>query len=260
MAAPREMFAFAQYLYGQGFTVYAPRLAGHGTAPEDLAQTRYEQWVDSAEEAYVVLRHSCSKIVIGGFSTGAGLALELAGRVEDYEAIFAVAPPHATQRHGGRILCRPLTPGIRSLKKIRLSSGAKEFIENCPENPHINYIRNPIAGVRQLEKLMDQLEPKLKKLKKTDSGCAVEEGSRGQPQGGRPDSLRRSGPRSKSFISLILSATVFCWARGKNGYSRRLTILSANGWMNKGQAKKDTRIKKTADPGERGCGFFKGVI
>jgi esterase/lipase len=50
------------------------------------------------------------------------------------------------------------------MKKIRLAGGAKEFIENCPENQHINYIRNPIAGVRQLEKLMDQLEPKLKKL------------------------------------------------------------------------------------------------
>jgi len=165
MAAPREMFAFAHYLYDQGFTVYAPRLAGHGTAPEDLAQTRYEQWVASAEEAYVVLRHSCSNIVIGGFSTGAGLALELAGRVEDYEAIFAVAPPMRLNDMGAYFV-----PAIDAwnqvMKKIRLAGGAKEFIENCPENPHINYIRNPIAGVRQLEKLMDQLEPKLKKLTK----------------------------------------------------------------------------------------------
>ena len=163
MAAPREMGAFAQYLYEQGFTVYAPRLAGHGTAPEDLAQTRYEQWVASAEEAYVVLRHSCSKIVIGGFSTGAGLALELAGRVQDYQAIFAVAPPMRLNDMGAYFV-----PAIDAwnqvMKKIRLAGGAKEFIENCPENQHINYIRNPIAGVRQLEKLMDQLEPKLKKL------------------------------------------------------------------------------------------------
>lgn len=165
MAAPREMYAFAHYLHNQGFTVYAPRLAGHGTAPEDLAQTGYDQWVESVEEAYVVLRHSCKKIVIGGFSTGAGLALELSGRVEDYEAIFAVAPPMRLNDLGAYFV-----PAINAwnaiLKKFRLAAVAKEFIENSPENPHINYIRNPIAGIHQLEKLMDQLEPKLKAIEK----------------------------------------------------------------------------------------------
>jgi len=43
---------------------------------------------------------------------------------------------------------------------------AKEFIENHPENPHINYFRNPIAGIHQLEKLMESLEPKLKTIHK----------------------------------------------------------------------------------------------
>ncbi|MCF6248669.1 MAG: 1-acyl-sn-glycerol-3-phosphate acyltransferase, partial [Desulfobacula sp.] len=39
MAAPEEMKAFAQYLHDRSFTVYVPRLKGHGTAPEDLAQS-----------------------------------------------------------------------------------------------------------------------------------------------------------------------------------------------------------------------------
>ncbi|MCG8635207.1 MAG: alpha/beta fold hydrolase [Desulfobacterales bacterium] len=165
MAAPREMKAFATYLYEKGFTVYAPRLAGHGTAPEDLAGTGYEDWVESVEEAYVVLRHSCKKIIIGGFSTGAGLALELAGRVDDYEAIFAVAPPMRLNDMGSYFV-----PAIDAwnamVKKLRLDAGAKEFIENNPENPHINYVRNPIAGVNQLGKLMDQLAPKLREIEK----------------------------------------------------------------------------------------------
>ena len=45
-------------------------------------------------------------------------------------------------------------------------SGAKEFIENQPENPHINYARNLIAGIHQLEKLMEYLESKLKTIEK----------------------------------------------------------------------------------------------
>ncbi|WDP88777.1 MAG: alpha/beta fold hydrolase [Desulfobacter sp.] len=165
MAAPREMKAFAEYLYEKGFSVYAPRLAGHGTAPEDLAGTTYDDWVESVEEAYVVLRHSCRHIIIGGFSTGAGLALELAGRVEDYQAVFAVAPPMQLNDLGSWFV--PAIDTWNSMvKMLRLDAGAKEFVENNPENPHINYVRNPISGVRQLEKLMDQLAPKLKALEK----------------------------------------------------------------------------------------------
>lgn len=36
-----------------------------------------------------------------------------------------------------------------------------EFVENLPENANINYVRNPISGVRELERLMDYVEPKL---------------------------------------------------------------------------------------------------
>jgi len=165
MAAPEEMKAFAHYLHENSFTVYAPRLKGHGTAPEDLAETSHEQWMESVEEAFIVLRHSCKKNMIGGFSTGAGLALELSTRVNDIEAVFAVAPPMRLKDLGTYFV-----PAIDTwnamIKKINLATIAKEFIENHPENPHINYIRNPIAGIHQLEKLMDQLEPKLKTMQK----------------------------------------------------------------------------------------------
>jgi esterase/lipase len=36
-----------------------------------------------------------------------------------------------------------------------------EFVDNHPEQPDINYTRNPISGVRELERLMEALEPKL---------------------------------------------------------------------------------------------------
>ncbi len=165
MAAPEEMKSFAHYLHERGFTVFVPRLAGHGTAPEDLAGTTYEEWVESVEEAYVVLRHSCDKIIIGGFSTGAGLALELSCRVDDYEAIFTVAPPMQLNDLGSYFV-----PAIdrwnTMIKKVHPSAIVKEFLENDPENAHINYIRNPIAGIHQLEMLMEQLSPKLKAIKK----------------------------------------------------------------------------------------------
>jgi esterase/lipase/1-acyl-sn-glycerol-3-phosphate acyltransferase len=165
MAAPEEMKPFARYLYSQGFTVHVPRLKGHGTSPEDLAKTSHEMWMESVEEGWVLLRHSCAKMAVGGFSTGAGLALELATRVQDFEAVFAVAPPMRLNDMGSYFV-----PAIDTwntmIKRINLKGMTREFIDNHPENPHINYLRNPVSGVHQLAKLMLQLEPKLKTIGK----------------------------------------------------------------------------------------------
>jgi esterase/lipase/1-acyl-sn-glycerol-3-phosphate acyltransferase len=161
MAAPEEMKFFARHLHSKGFTVHVPRLKGHGTSPEDLARTSYDLWMESVEEAFVALRHASGKRIIGGFSTGAGLALEMATRVTDYDAVFAVAPPMRLQDMGSWFV-----PAINTwnsmVRRVRLKGMAREFVENHPENPHINYRRNPISGIHQLEKLMDQLAPKLK--------------------------------------------------------------------------------------------------
>lgn len=165
MAAPEEMKSFAQYLHQNGFTVYVPRLKGHGTSPQDLAGTKFEQWIESVEEAFIILRHSCEKLVAGGFSTGAGLALDLCTRVDGMAAVFAVAPPMRLQDLGSYFVSA-FNSWNTMIKKIHLTAMVKEFIENHPENPHINYFRNPIAGIHQLEKLMESLEPKLKTIRK----------------------------------------------------------------------------------------------
>jgi len=33
------------------------------------------------------------------------------------------------------------------LSVLRINRGKKEFVVNDPENPHINYNRNPVRGV-----------------------------------------------------------------------------------------------------------------
>ena len=49
----------------------------------------------------------------------------------------------------------------RLMKRMQVKGAKMEFVENHPENPHINYCRNPISGIRELERLMEFLEPKL---------------------------------------------------------------------------------------------------
>jgi esterase/lipase len=141
-----------------------PRLKGHGTSPEDLSTTKYSEWIESVEEGYVILKNTCRKLIVGGFSTGAALALELCTRTNDVSAAFAVAPPMKLKDLGSHFI--PAISLFNSmLKKAYLSKITKEFINNDPENPHINYSRNPIAGIRELERLTKKLEPELKNIK-----------------------------------------------------------------------------------------------
>jgi esterase/lipase/1-acyl-sn-glycerol-3-phosphate acyltransferase len=164
MAAPLEVKALADYLGGMGFWVYVPRLKGHGTSPDDLAKRSCGDWVESIDRGYALISSICQKVVVGGFSTGAGLALNLAARVKEVAGVFAVAAPMTLKDFSSKF-----APAVdmwnRIMDKAHQDGPKKVFVENKPENPHINYFRNPISGVRELVRLMDDLEPKLPDLK-----------------------------------------------------------------------------------------------
>lgn len=160
MAAPAEVRKLADYLNGNGYWVYLPRLRGHGTAPEDLARCSYQEWIYSMEDGYILMRNLCRHVVVGGFSTGAALALELASRLPNIIGVFAVSTPLRLQYLSTK-LASVVDTWNKLMGKVRLDDARKEFIENRPENSDINYFRNPISGVRELERLMSYLEPKL---------------------------------------------------------------------------------------------------
>ncbi|MFO7645322.1 MAG: alpha/beta fold hydrolase [Desulfosarcina sp.] len=163
MAAPEEVRGLARYLGSKGFWVYAPRLKGHGTSPEDLADRNFQEWVDAMDAGYAVISNLCRQVIAGGFSTGAGLALDLAQRIPAVAGVFAVSTPLRLQDLAAR-----LVPAVnawnRFMQRINMDEAKKSFVENHPENPHINYFKNPISGVRELERLMSSLEPRLPQI------------------------------------------------------------------------------------------------
>jgi esterase/lipase/1-acyl-sn-glycerol-3-phosphate acyltransferase len=160
MAAPLEVRELAEFLGRQGFWVYAPRLRGHGTSPQDLAQRSYQDWLRSVDRGYALMAGVCRQVAAGGFSTGAGLALHLAARVKTLAGVFAVSAPMRLRDFNARFA--PAVDMWNRLMERANRAGAKmEFVENRPENPHINYTRNPVSGVREIERLMDDLEPRL---------------------------------------------------------------------------------------------------
>ena len=163
MAAPAEVRGLAHFLGKMGFWVYAPRLKGHGTAPEDLATSSYADWIACMDTGYAILSNLCRRVIVGGFSTGAGLALDLAQRVPEIAGVFAVSTPLRLQDMAARFV-----PAVdvwnRIMERFHMEEAKKTFVDNNPENPQINYLKNPISGVRELERLMTALEPRLERI------------------------------------------------------------------------------------------------
>ncbi len=164
MAAPEEMRKLGEFLYDRGYTVYGVRLRGHGTAPEDLQERIWEEWYESVNRGYVVLKNTVKKMVIVGFSTGAGLSLlQAANKKDRFAGIISINAPLKVQNIASK-LASTIVHWNNFLDKLHVQKGKLEFVSNTPENQHINYFRNPVHGVAQLEKLMKIVDDNLPEL------------------------------------------------------------------------------------------------
>ncbi|SCY05794.1 alpha/beta hydrolase [Desulfoluna spongiiphila] len=164
MAAPEEVREWAECLYEKGYTVYAPRLAGHGTSPADLAGRTCDEWMDSVDRGHAILKGCCPHIVVAGFSTGAGLALAQAlFKPEAFQAVISVSAP-LKFKSPSVAGAEALNDWNRLCRALGLSWFAKEFVTNHADNPHINYLKSPIAGLVQVKALMNRVWKKLPAL------------------------------------------------------------------------------------------------
>ncbi|MBN1572941.1 MAG: alpha/beta fold hydrolase [Deltaproteobacteria bacterium] len=165
MASPEEMRPLNEYLVKEGFTVYSARLSGHGTSPEDLRGRNWEDWFYSARVGYTILSKLVKKIFICGFSMGGALSWHLAAC--GYPKIKGIISISAAMKLVSRASF--LAPAFdlldNALKYVGLKRSPVQFIKNIPENPHINYFRNPVHGVDQLLELIRVVKGELNKVK-----------------------------------------------------------------------------------------------
>ena len=119
-ATTAEVRPLAGILHQQGYTVAGPLLPGHNTRPEDANRYRWRDWVRAVEESYRQLAAHCQRVIIGGESMGALLALYLASEHPEVAAILAYAPalklkngPAADDSHPRAGALRALHPQAR---------------------------------------------------------------------------------------------------------------------------------------------------
>ena len=164
LAAPEEMRALGERLRATGYHCYGVRLDGHGTAPRNLADVNWTDWMLSLTAAYALLRNLNEKVYIVGFSMGGLLSLLKAAdlgtqadglvtintalRIKDNRASFA----------GAAVIWNEL------LKNLNIESGRLDYVENKPFNPHINYRQNYLKGVKQLSLVIERCEKRLSQV------------------------------------------------------------------------------------------------
>jgi carboxylesterase len=93
--SPVSMRPMAEALADAGFAVELPRLPGHGTHPEDLAQTGWADWLAEAERRLEALqaRTPDGKVVVVGLSMGGALTLALGEAHPELAGIVPINAP-----------------------------------------------------------------------------------------------------------------------------------------------------------------------
>ena len=166
-AAPKEMEKLALFLNSKNLNVYTPRLDGHGTISEDLKSRNWQDWYNSISRTITMasLRHE--KIFIIGFSTGGLLAL--LSTKKSYKEFCGLVCINAAL-HLNDVRIKTLLPAISFwndlVKAFNEDKYQKEYVDNFPQNPDINYDKHYIDSIEQLSLLMKKIRKSLHKIQK----------------------------------------------------------------------------------------------
>jgi len=93
-STPYEVRRLGSFLNEAGFTVSGPMLKGHGTFPKELEGVSWEEWLEDMRKEYIRLRNSHEKVIIGGTSIGASLAILLAIEFSEIAGLILLATPY----------------------------------------------------------------------------------------------------------------------------------------------------------------------
>lgn len=154
-ATAAEIRFLAERFHAAGYTVSAPLLAGHGTKPEDLNQTEWQEWVKQGEAALAELFKVCRKVWVAGESMGGILALYLASQNPSVQGMILYAPAIR------------LKMSFIDKLKVRLGS---LFVSEVPrdsldcDSSWQGYPALPLKGIIQLLRFQKAAERELPKI------------------------------------------------------------------------------------------------
>jgi esterase/lipase len=161
LASPVELRAFAQRLVMEGHPVLNVRLKGHGTAPEDLHDRNWPEWLSSVRRGFEIMAHISRDVSVVGFATGASLALLLAAeKPAGLAAVVAVSAPLKFRASGLRF-ASALNFANTIGKWLYLKDGIKPFQIGQPEHPEFEHEKMPVRALAELHEVAETLLQRL---------------------------------------------------------------------------------------------------
>ena len=104
--SPHSMRPVAQRFMELGYAVEMPVLTGHATRWQDLRDSTYQQWLDSAERGYRRLTDQGLQVVVIGMSMGGTVATHLSARLPVAGTVLInpyMVDVNPMMRHAGKV-------------------------------------------------------------------------------------------------------------------------------------------------------------
>lgn len=159
LGSPAEMRWLGERLAKFGWTVQGICLSGHGTTPEDMAKTRWEDWAKDAESGVRELRRTCDTVIGIGLSMGGLLSLHLA-TLGVLDGMVSMNAPMVLGDRRTRYV-RLIRPFMKFVKKKKLPSSITSQTDIAPIQERFVYERIPVDGLISLNRGIRQVRSKL---------------------------------------------------------------------------------------------------
>ncbi len=154
--SPASMRPLGEFLGAHGVAVAGPRLPGHGTSVDDLANRTWQEWFAEAEAALEELETRSTAVICVGMSMGGALAAHMATRHHDRLRGLVVINPYI---HDPRLAISPVA-GV-FVKSVK---GVLNDIKR-PGQDEIGYDRIPTKVLPSLNRLLKTVVADLPRIR-----------------------------------------------------------------------------------------------
>lgn len=144
MGTPQSVRFLGEALAQLGYSVFGPRLKGHGTHHYDLEKCAHGEWFESLENAYLELKKRCTIIFVIGQSMGGTLTLRLANKYRDIKAIMLI----------NTALTIPTLDYLKEQTKPRFIDEDAPDIK-ADDVYEITYPKAPLTAIHEIQNLME---------------------------------------------------------------------------------------------------------
>ncbi len=156
-ASCTETLPLAKHLNSIGYDTLGVLLSGHGTSPEDLDHTKWENWIVDIQTAYETYKDEYKHIFIGGVSLGGALVLYMASML-DVTGVFTINAFYKM-----KLIHRLVIP-LLSLFKVHISRSASR-VEWYKEHQLFAYPVDVSHAANEILKLHRRLYRRIQDIK-----------------------------------------------------------------------------------------------